>query len=293
MTQPVWTPSINAARLRVRCAPQEPFTLPLAIGSTPGALLQGFFCNVLGDLGHDPERVTSSGPDWFRGPRTLRLQSLDLWSQVPLSTFEIEVRLVGREALRRREMAIETIQTMGQRGLSIRGAGRVRFEINRVVDEEAGTPPFWGTVNEVLVELVTPLVLRARAGESRERVVAGPIPWGWVLGNLAYSVAALEWQESGRTDEAAGKALCDAARAQVQQLAEAIQPVRETLAPCDLGSRTSATGKGEYDLVGITGYSVVRGELTPLAPWFHWLEHWYAGSQNAKGFGDVRVWRPG
>ncbi len=277
--------------IHLQCRAAHPFALQVDGPANPGTTLQGLFATILGEQGEDPDRFTRSGPSWFPGPRTIRLQSLDLWTGVKTERFEVELRLVGREALRRRERAVQALRDMGARGLFTREAGPVAFKIERLVEVERTQPPHWVTVHDLLVEMLTPLMLRRRSRGTRESLSEGPVPWGWVLGNVAYSAAAIEWQESGRSDERAGRAACDAARAEVERLAESIETVQEVSEQVDFGRRPSATGRGEYEMIGRTGYATLRGELAPLAPVFHLLECWYAGNENAKGFGDLRLWR--
>ena len=221
----------------------------------------------------------------------------------------VDVVLCGRVATAHEPEIRKTMEIFGAAGFGPPGV-RVKFQVTnmRVVfdgplAELAGPMPVPGS--NVLVEFVTAVgwdpkrISSARGSRLRTATEEGSgLPLAWLLENVADDLVRWDIEDRGLS-AAIGREACEklAEEAAKSAGAAATRMVIEkaVLREEDFGldSRKSRGGprEGRHTLSGVSGFTLLSGDLPSVWPWLLGAVGRGAGQQRGKGFGYVRLWR--
>jgi len=229
--------------------------------------------------------------------------------------WELVVTLLGRKAYLHHEAVVSLIAAFGHTGIRI-SREMVPFSTQLTEPQESGLVggelflgqekarhmanelPIPDEPKRLLTAFYTPLLLKPtqendqKTGGSRRLLAREKeLDLPKLLGNMAFDLCALDCEDRGvlAPPITIRRAMCEAARAFVQEAAEEITVLTNHMSPVDMGLRESRTGNGTFSLGGLTGYVVMKCP-PPVVPWIRAMSHWRAGQLGSKGFGEVQVW---
>lgn len=305
--------------LHLDCVAKRPLAFLPHAGALPGTTLWGAFGDVFlegfcllrrrgqsvcGEHGCGCLLPESCPGRWLYKPRSLLqnrdlarpvlLSSADLETGEAVSEFRLQAVLWGRHALAAKDLVVEVLQRMGERGLNADpdDSEPVRFEIERLVEEPAQAIAQRVATLAILdpsgfrSEFQTPFLLdmKRHAGRPRAFSLAD------VLGGCAFDLAAwdLEDRELPDLDKPRHK-FCLDARDAARAAVEGVEMIDFDLVWCDIGERVSRGNGSPFRLQGFVGEVEFSGDIEPLLPWLCALELGGGGAKRPWGFGRVRV----
>jgi hypothetical protein len=312
-------------KLLVYCMTDRPLFLPPRQGSTPGTTLAGAFGNALWPTlcpNHNsptgacniikPNNPVCQNPDecvvsWLYKPystvhhrnfaRPILLRASELEGDKPVEAFTLEVTLWGRHAIANQEAVIDTLKTMGKRGINSEGKpvhfGMTKIETGpslTLIERVKRMPP----IQSVLLEFQTPFLHQEKTEEGKRYFHTQPqLPLISILGNVAYNLAAwdMEDRELGEQfDKTQRHGLARDARDMAFDAAEKLFILRTHLSPVEIGERYSRGTKKNMLLQGFIGLAELAGDFEVAMPWLLTLALAGGGQKRAMGFGSVRMW---
>ena len=326
--------ALPVARAHLACRADTPIHLPFVEGATVGTTLAGAWhpafrrtvcaARRAGErhcLTARDEAEVCHRPDACAAPTLLKpysvvhrramatpvlLRAPDLECGEPCSTFELEVTLLGRRALRLRNEVLESLHKLARRGLVAHGeavpfriedhtASPVRSLGEWVGDFIAFSPPRIQLVFEAPT-LHQEKVRGADGRMSKQYVASGAPPLAGLMGNAAYELVAwdIEDRDVGEAvDRYRRDALASEARDAAREAAGNLNVLRALLEPIDLGTRRVGRGEVEQLIQGFLGTVELAGDLRGALPWLVWMALGRCGQNRAKGFGEMSLWGAG
>ncbi|EIJ43898.1 hypothetical protein BegalDRAFT_3073 [Beggiatoa alba B18LD] len=234
----------------------------------------------------------------FARPVFLYSPTLEQQQGEEISGFTLEVTLWGRQAVSSQTAVLQVIKNMGITGLRCEGV-LIPFSIISVTASPvlsiAERLTVWQSMNHLLLEFMTPLLLSSRDGQAgyfrKTYDLNNGLPLKLLLANVAYEWVAWDIEDRRLTlDKSERHSLACIARNAARLSAEGLTVARLQLTEIDLGSRFSRRNQHEYVIQGFTGIADIEGILQPAMPWLLALSLAGGGQKRALGFGVVRAW---
>jgi len=306
--------------LKLHCLAHQPIFWTAQAGSTPSTTLAGSFGQVVWQLcaqgvNHCEQQrgdtlYCQQGQacpvHWLYKPfssvhrrdfaRPVFLYSPTLiQAESEVSSFELEMILWGRHAVAAQAQVLQVVQAMGQQGLRCENQ-LIPFSVIETITEPVASLgerlARWHGVQRMLLEFITPLVLKRRDGETRQNyTLEEGLPLSDVLANVAYEWVAWDLEDRlSELDKTERHQLACTARDATRQIAAGLTVNRLHWQQEDLGTRFSRSNRHVYDVSGFVGLAEIGGDVWTAAPWLLALCLAGGGQRRALGFGTVRAW---